>query len=732
MGRVSLTVVLLVIFIGFNVFSQEKKIETKEDNPNITEQKIESIAESVENESTDYTNLIDELLYYQEHPLDLNNCTREDLINLGLLNEIQISNLLNHIEQNGKLIVLYELQAIDGFDKSSIDKILPYVKVEDTFKQSQASWSEMWKYGTNQVVTRYTRILEQQEGYKTYTDSLINASPNSRYLGSADRLYFRYRFNYGNNISFGFTGEKDAGEVMFNSKKVYDERIANNPKIDTASKIKLRENLKPGFDFYSFHFYMRNLWKFKQVALGDYQVLFGQGLTFGKGLAFGKTVDPLSIKRNYNGLKPYTSVNEGLYLRGAAIDYAITKKIDVTVFGSNKNVDANVNVDTSQGGLDAAAFEGISVSSVQISGFHRTPTELADKKAINERVLGANLCYNTRKLRLGATAVHSEYSAPFIPSSGISNMYDFSGTKNLNLGLDYNCLFKNFNFFGEFGRSANGGLAMISGVMMSLDPRFIMMVHFRNYAKDYQALAANAIGENVTIANEKGLYMGAQFKPNYLWTLSGYYDYFVFPWLKSQVTSPGTNGFDFFSQVNYTPTRKINLYARYRNRSKAKNTSESIDDIDYLIAVNQQNYRFEANYPVSKSVSFKNRIEAIDYAPTEGKKERGYLFFTDLSYKALSSPVQLVLRYALFDTDGFNSKIYAFEKEVLYGYSLPAYYYKGSRVMGLVRYTVKRNIDVWLRVGAFIYDNKTTNGSGLSAVDKNHRTELKVQVRYKF
>ena len=56
--------------------------------------------------------------------------------------------------------------------------------------------------------------------------------------------------------------------------------------------------------------------------IGDYQMQIGQGLVFSSGLAFGKTADVTNIKRNYAGIKPYTSVNEnfdnfqsGLYLK---------------------------------------------------------------------------------------------------------------------------------------------------------------------------------------------------------------------------------------------------------------------------------------------------------------------------------------------------------------------------------------------------------------------------------
>ena len=139
-----------------------------------------------------------------------------------------------------------------------------------------------------------TRLFVGRLAYAT-TDSALVASPNSRYLGDRNRIYTRYKYNYGNHISFGITAEKDAGEEFFKGSQ------------------------PNGFDFYSAHFFLRNQGKIKQLAIGDYQAQFGQGLTFWSGLAFGKSADIMLVKRSAVGLKPYTSADENLFMRGAGI-----------------------------------------------------------------------------------------------------------------------------------------------------------------------------------------------------------------------------------------------------------------------------------------------------------------------------------------------------------------------------------------------------------------------------
>src|ERR1017187_1692224 len=110
----SLTIFILLLSLP-TISSAQDTISPKIENNDIQEQ-LENIAESSQNEEADYTDLLASLYFYAEHPINLNQTTREELQELKLLNDIQINNLLNHIEKNGKLIVIYELQSIDGFD----------------------------------------------------------------------------------------------------------------------------------------------------------------------------------------------------------------------------------------------------------------------------------------------------------------------------------------------------------------------------------------------------------------------------------------------------------------------------------------------------------------------------------------------------------------------------------------------------------------------------------------
>jgi hypothetical protein len=662
------------------------------------EQKIESIAESAENEDLDYSTLLDGLNSYRRHPLNLNTASREELDDLALLNDIQINNLLQHIEQHCILISLQELQSIDGFDLETIRKILPYVRIGDEYDSPYFSAREMLKYGKQEITLRYQQVLEKQAGFLPLNDSLLMSSPNAYYLGSPQRLYARYRFTYGTNVSWGLTAEKDAGEEFFTGSQPY------------------------GFDFYSAHFFIRNTRFIKALAIGDYQVNFGQGLTAWSGLAFGKSPDAINTRKNAQGIRPYTSVDENLFMRGAALTTRV-KRFEVTGFFSHKNIDANITQDT-------LTDETFTVSSIQETGYHTTVNEMADRHALEQTVLGGNINYKKRNLSIGITGIHTEYGAPLQRKLSLYNQFEFAAKSNTAFGADYSFLYRNFNFFGEASVSDNGGYAYLNGLLISLDPRLSLAVLHRNYERNFQSLLSNAFGESTRASNERGIYTGIIANPVKNITLTAYYDRFVFPWLKYQVNAP-SYGNDLLAQVSYTPNKKFSMYFRIRQRDKFKNTSQDISEIDFIVPVKQTNYRFDISYPATNTVKLRNRVELVTY-DIESRLEKGYLLYQDVIYKPVDKRVSFSFRYALFQSDSYDSRMYAFESDVPGSWSIPAYYYRGSRTYIMVNYDISRHFELWLRWSQTYYSNKNIISEGsLNEIQGNTKSEMKVQLRMK-
>jgi len=660
-------------------------------------QRIETLVEESE-EEIDASGLIEELELLRQRPLNLNNASARELRMLFFLNEFQINNLLQHRKRFGSLISMMELQTIDGFDLETIEQIQPYVVVDEAVERRQINLRDILERGNSQYFLRFQQLLEEQKGYSHIEKEELEANPNARYLGSPYRLYTRYRYTYYTNISAGFTAEKDPGEEFF------------------------RGSQPQGFDFYSAHLYLNDMGRIKSLSLGDYQVQFGQGVALWSGLAFGKSSESVNVKKNGMGLRQYTSVDENNFMRGVGTTIKLGR-FEVTGFYSNKYRDANIlEVDTATG-------EPLSFSSLQQSGLHRRPSELKNRNSLQEIYWGSNITYRGSNFHAGITGYYMELGAKFERNLSFYNQFDLSQNTNYVIGFDYSYIYRNFNIFGETAMSASGGLAILNGAMMSLDQGLSMSVVHRKYTPDYQSLLSAAFSENTRVVNEDGIYLGLTAHLSQQWSVNAYADHFSFPWMKFRTYTP-SRGYDYLLQVNFKPERNLEMYARYRIKNKPLNTPDN-PVIRYVEDVKRQNIRFHISYPVSTSFTLRNRVEWTDFRHGS-KKEQGYLIYQDVIFRSLSSPWAVTARYAIFSTDGFDSRIYAYENDVLYAFSFPFYNDKGHRAYIVARYRLNRHIDLQARLAQTIFTNRNEIGSGLDLIEGTTRTEIKAQMRLRF
>lgn len=674
--------------------------ELEEQKANIIEQRVDFLLDINEGGEADFTTLFEQLEIFYNRPINLNQAKKIDLEDLSLLNSLQINALLKHIEKNGKLITLEELQSIEGFDLETIRLIQPFAKVNGDLDQAKLSFRNILNEGSSSLFIRYTRVLEEQEGFSPISAEDLAANENARYLGNADKWFTRYRFNYSNNLSLGFTGEKDAGEQFLNG------------------------NNKNGFDFYSGHVFLQGFGAVKQLAIGDFQAQFGQGLTFWSGLAFGRTPSIFTLKRNAPKLRPYTSVQEDLFLRGGGITLQ-HKDMELTLFYSSKKADANIS------GRDTLTNEAI-ISSISEDGFHRTPNEIEDENVVLQEYLGANLSYEKRNFSIGVTGVHNRIDAEFQPRISPYNQFSQLDNQNTNVGADFSYLFKNVNVFGEVTKSIDGGIGHTLGALIVLDKRLSLAIQNRRFEKNFIPIQSNAIGESSTNTNENGTFIGLEAKPSKTITISAFADRFSFDWLRFQTDAPST-GHRLLAQLDYKPSKKIAAYFRYRKRSRGRNDN-SISD-EGLTSLSQEglsNYRINFAYQVTKEIQLKSRVEFTRYNIGNGQNEDGLLLYQDIRFKKLSFPLSLTLRYALFSTDSYNSRIYAYENDVLYAFSIPAFNGRGTRFYITTKYRIRRGVDLWLRFAQTYYSDRTSIGTGRDEITGNTRSEIKAQLRLKF
>ncbi|MBK7148405.1 MAG: helix-hairpin-helix domain-containing protein [Bacteroidetes bacterium] len=682
-----------VLLLTLSLFTCSLYAQTQPDGTDVQEV-IENTASQNESESFDYDAFIDELEQFKKNPINLNKADENTLNDLPLLLPTQIGSLLQYISLHGKLISIYELQAVPGFDLVTIQRILPYVMVDSDLSETKIPIKKLFSKGTFTFVSRYKQTIEKSEGYQL--------SEGNRYLGKPFNLFLRFRYNYGTRLSYGFTAEKDAGEEFFKGSN------------------------KQGFDYYSGHFAIRDFSVLKTFIAGDYEVRLGQGLMVWSGFGVRKSPSVLNIRKQGIKLRPYTSLNESNFMRGAA--FTVGKKgFEFTAFGSFKQLDATataLNADTSINTEEA-------FSSFNESGYHRTPNEIEGRNSLLTLTAGGNFSYNQRSWHVGVNGLYNKFFGTYLPTLQPYSQYNLRQNWLVNASIDYRVQFRNVQLFGEQAISNNAGFALLNGALVSLDAKVDIAVVHRYFSRNYQSLFANALAEGSRPQNEHGLYVALSVKPIRQIRIDVYSDLYKSDWLKYLVDAPSW-GSDNFLQLTFTPNKKMELYARYRYEFRKRNLSGNEAAFDYLDNEYRQSLRFNIKYKIGELFTLANRVEWSNFKNGNNKAENGYMIYQDIGFRKLGFPLSLNARLAIFKTDGFFSRIYTYENDVLYSFSIPALSGNGLRYYLMLNYNITRNIEVWVRFAQTNLFGVKTIGSSLDEINGNKRSEIKAQIRFKF
>ena len=658
-----------------------------------TQQQLENITAAngdVETEDDNYMQLLQHLL---KDPLDLNVATASDLAALKYLNPLQVLQLLDHRHLLGPFISIYELQAIPLWSTELLMKIRPYITVS-TREDLRDFFSLRFKKGDHSVLVRVTQVLERAKGYGLQDTAVINAYP-----GSPQKILLRYQYNYKNLLQYGLLAEKDAGEQFFKGKQ------------------------KQGFDFYSFHFFFRNKGLIRSLALGDFVVNMGQGLIQWQSLAFKKSADVINIKREGAVLGPYHSAGEIDFHRGLGITLQ-KKNWEASFFVSYKKIDANRVTDT-------IGVMGEYVSSFQNSGYHRTKAEADDKGVQRQLAFGGNLSYKYRKLHLGINAIAYKFRLPLIRPADPYNQYSLGGSSLLNYSFDYGYTYKNLHLFGEMAFTGKMDMAILQGLLISVSGSVDISMIYRHIPPSYQSLYSSAFTEAAYPNNESGLYAGITIRPNSFWRIDVYADIYRFPWLKYRVDKP-SEGADFLLQLTYKPNKQLEIYSRYHAETRSINDNPDAFTLSPVRAQPRQNWRTNISYRISPVFTLGSRVEMLWFDKKSSQAENGFLAYFDLFFKPSFKPYNANLRLQYFETDGYNSRAYAYENDILYSFSIPVFYDKGYRYYINFNYDINKKLSLWVKWSQTFFTGKSLIGSGLDEINGNKKSEVRLLAAYRF
>jgi len=702
-------VLSLVLFCAPPIYAQDPEPSVLRDTVDV-DSSVEPVVDDLEADTGDPTQIAETLTELAARPLNVNTATAEDLARIPAISPLLARRIVRHREVEGSFVTLDALHAVTGMTARRLLRARPYLQAP--LRSAEAGESNASPYPPapslstvvsnldGAVMQRVERRLDLGRGYS-------EDSTRTTFAGSPVRLTTRIKVQHDRRVRAAVTLDKDPGEVFT---------------WDPAQRTY-------GFDHVSGSFALRDFGRLQSLVIGDFTAAFGQGVALWRGIAFGKSRAVVgSLSRNGPGLVPFASTEENRFFRGLAATVRVTPSLSISAFGSRRTLDATLGTadpEASASGVRPAV-------TIARSGLHRTPSEIQRKDALHETVWGGAVRGTWDAFRAGGTLYRSRFDRPIQPRDAPYARFDFAGDAAVMASLFATAYLDPFTVFGEVGRAPTGRYGGIAGATLET-ARTDAVLLGRMYPRAFVSLHGYAFGErNGATQNEQGLYLGVQQQVAETWSVAAYVDQYRFPWLRFGVPRPSA-GLDARLVVEHTPRPWVEQYLQLR--SETRDIGADLPDsggrrLAGLHPETRRSVRWHGSFAFSRRLTLATRLEAT-HVSTPTAASTGLLLYQDVRYTP-ASRLQLDTRIALFDTDDFAARVFAYEPDLLYAFSVPAFFGQGQRWYLRARYRPHAALTLEAKYGGTRFDNVTTIGSGLNETPGNRLREVGLQVRWQF
>lgn len=684
--------VAIVLTFCLLVSGTISRAQLSELSENLIAELVEKASRS-RNGTIPVSQLVDELVELVENPINLNSADYSDLKRIFFLSEFQIRSLIDYRDSTGMFMSIYEVRLVPGFDLVDLRHLQPFVTVKPVTSPVEL---RSFLYGRSELSISTRTLLRKPVGY--YGDSITGG-----YSGSDCSLKMRYRYRSGNRFAFGLTAAKDPGE----------------PFLDGTFPV--------GIDYLSGYAFVRDIGHIKRLVVGDFHAEYGQGLTFWNGLAFGVMGSSCMVAKRGRGLVQHSSAYEADYLRGVGVAFRF-RSIDVSLFASARRIDAHV-VDTLSGGCRL-------YSSLPASGYHRTVSEITNRKALSEYVAGINMQLRTRKTVFGAVMVRSAIDGVVLIPQRVYLQPSVRSRRSaagfyVNSYLGGNELFGEVSFERIPGTDDFSAPAFIMGSRLILAPGVSFALLLRRYPKTYNARYSAAMAQGSMASNEEGGYAAISLSLAKSCKVDAAIDLFRYPGARYRIGLPST-GREVMLRSEWCLSPRMAFSVRFCRKDGQLNMSESNLSVKPVLDYHRESVRMKLELNPTDRIRLQTTLSGSSYANDSLAAEYGFMLAQDVSVNLARVPVSFSMRLAMFDTPSWKSRIYSYENDMLYSFSVPAYYAEGLRCFILAKWRIDRNASLWIRYAVTRYADAQSIGTGLDRIDGNIRNELKAMVRIRF
>lgn len=616
----------------------------------------------------------EELSELENHKIDLNHCTRDELLQLPFLSAQQVMDFIEYRDRHGRIETMVELYMIRSMEKSTIDLLSHFATIyPEVVKDTLPSLKNLIRYGRHELLATFKAPFYNRRG------------DENGYLGYKYKHWLRYTFTSGQHVKLGLVASQDAGEPFFAGQN------------------------KAGYDYYSFYLMLQKWGCVRRMVVGRYRLKFGMGLVINNSFGLGKINTLVTLGRSANNIMPHGSRSEANYLQGAAACFRLSDCFSLTAFASLRKVDATLNRNSS------------TVATLLRTGYHRTKSEMERRRNTSESLFGANLNFFRNGWHAGITGLYTAFNRELLPSTTqLYRRWYPRGSRFWNASIDYGYVSGRLNLSGETATGNCQQVATINTVSYQLTSTLTLVALQRYYPYQYYSLFSRSFAEGGAVQDESGVYLGGDWLIGRFMKLMFYTDYAWFAWPKYRI-SESSGSWDNMAQLSWQ--KELWSWAfRYRIRARKRDIAGKRGTTSYT----EQRMRSTVTYSNNKW----NLQTQADVALCQFTHNSfGVMLTENAGYSCQRFRVNVTAGY--FHTDDYNSRLYTYERSVLYNFSFPSFYGHGMRLALNMRADFTSHLMLIGKLGMTKYFDRKVIGSGLQRINGSSMTDLEVQLRVK-
>lgn len=389
---------------------------------------------------------------------------------------------------------------------------------------------------------------------------------------------------------------------------------------------------------------------------GNYQASFGQGLVLASPFHSGKSMYVASVGQTTEGLRYYSSVDgNGLHGAGATLRWEWNKHTR----------------------LDVSAI--YSLRRANDSTWHH--------------LAGANITFRHKRLQVELTAIENIWSDSIHPYSDAAyNRHYFRGRNQAVIGASARYNHGWFDAFCEVAVTQNEqwGAGVLAGSRFYPSSGIALTALYRYYSPWFDNAVGYAFSETSRIGDENGGYIGWDITRWNKWRLSGYADVFYFTGPKYGIPNAPSIGYDAMVETRYVRSA---WQIAWRIRARKKGESDIYSTrLQADVTHNAWTFRTSADANITPLSSNPSQVTY------------GVSIAQDIAYRFSAVPLTLRGRVQFFDAREWTNRIYQYEYDVLYAYSIPSVYGLGGRAYVCLQWKIIPHLSLYCRVSETVYD----------------------------